>query len=295
MRLRLAPNEPRELVPGDIIGRVWSAALQIADPLVSEAHAMVSLREGALKLLGLRGRLVVDGKVVPEVRLVPGLAIGLSPTTVLEVCEVALPPALVAIEHPELGKRVLSGVCSLVRDRGLTLTAGSHPKALAVVWSDGLGWFARLHGGLDVPLPPGEVAELGEVALNVTLVSLDGNGEVTSYDPKGLEAPLRLVARYDTFHIHRGRGAPLALDGIIARILSELAIAAVPVGWHLIAESLWPGEQDRIILRRNWDAALARLRKKLKQARLRLDLVRSDRSGNFELFLQKGDRVEDRT
>lgn len=40
--------------PGDLIGRLPGAALQIADPRVSEAHAMVSLRAGELVLLALR-------------------------------------------------------------------------------------------------------------------------------------------------------------------------------------------------------------------------------------------------
>ena len=97
---RQRTGELRELVPGDLIGRIWTAALSIPDPLVSEAHAMVSLREGALKLLGLRGRLAVGGRAVTEVTLSAGLKIGLSPRTELEVVEV---------EVGRGGGRVLAG------------------------------------------------------------------------------------------------------------------------------------------------------------------------------------------
>jgi len=41
-RLLLPDDKAVELGHGDIIGRLWSAALSIPDPRVSEAHAMVS-------------------------------------------------------------------------------------------------------------------------------------------------------------------------------------------------------------------------------------------------------------
>jgi len=293
--VEIEEGQPRELGPGDMIGRIWTAALQVADPLVSEGHAMVSLREGALKLLGLRGRLTVGGKQVSDVTLSPGLKVGLSPRTTLEVLEVCVPPAMLAIEHPDLGKKVLSGVASLLLKPRLELVAGANPEAAAVVWSDGITWFARLRDGRDVSLDAGGFIELEGVRLDVLLVSFGGSGEITTVDPGSLDAPLHLVARYDTVHIHREGAPTLALDGIVARIISDLATAEVPVGWRVLADEHWPDEPDVAVLRRNWDAALARLRKKLKEARLRTDLIRSDRGGNFELFLHRGDRVEDRT
>lgn len=295
VRVEVNPGEVRELGPGDFIGRIWKAALQVDDPLVSEAHCMVSLREGVLKLIGLRGRLVVQGRQASEVALQPGLEVALSPQTTLRVLEVSVPPALFALEHPELGRRPLTGVASLVRAPRLELTAGPHPDALAVLWSDGLVWRARLRDGRDLELVPGRPLVVDALELGVSLVSLGRSGEVTTVDPERLESPLHLVARYDTVHIHREGAPSLALDGQVARIVSELVAAEVPVGWRVLADELWPGEQDVAVLRRNWDAAMARLRKKLREGRIRLDLVRSDRGGNFELFLKKGDRVEDQT
>jgi pSer/pThr/pTyr-binding forkhead associated (FHA) protein len=44
VRLRLPDGSTTTLAPGDIIGRMASAALVLDDGRVSEAHAMVSLR-----------------------------------------------------------------------------------------------------------------------------------------------------------------------------------------------------------------------------------------------------------
>jgi len=116
-------GQPRELGPGDMIGRIWTAALKVSDPIVSKGHAMVSLREGALKRVGLRGRLTVGGKQVSDVTLSLGLKVGLSPRTTLEILEVCVPPAMLAIEHADLGKKVLSGVASLLLKPRLTRIA----------------------------------------------------------------------------------------------------------------------------------------------------------------------------
>lgn len=295
VRFKLGNGEARDLGPGDVIGRMWTAALQLPDPFVSEAHALVSLREGALKLLGLRGRLSVGGKSVPEVALSSGLKIGLSPRTTLEVSEVRIPSAMLALDLPGLGRRVLSGVVSLVTQPRVDLIAGANPEAAAVLWSDGLTWFARVRDGSDAPLSPDENLVLEGHTIPIVSVTVGASGEVTTVDPASLESALHLTVRYDTVHIHRDAAPTLTLDGIIARIVSDLATAGVPMGWQVLAAELWPGEADPAILRRNWDAALARLRKKLREARIRADLVRADRSGNFELFLARGDRVDDQT
>lgn len=62
VHLASADGQIHVLGHGDLIGRLWSAALCLSDPRVSEAHAMVSLREGQLRLLALRGLFAIDGK-----------------------------------------------------------------------------------------------------------------------------------------------------------------------------------------------------------------------------------------
>ena len=102
------------LCPGDMIGRLESAALPIDDPRVSEAHAMVSLRGGRLCLLALRGRLVVRRAAASVVRLEPGVRISLVEGIELVVEAVELPDTALALEG--LGPaplRLVPPVCAL--------------------------------------------------------------------------------------------------------------------------------------------------------------------------------------
>ena len=103
----LAPDDTEWLLgPGDRIGRLASAALTIDDARVSEAHAMISLRGGELRLLGLRGLFVVDGPPVQEVTLREGLEVQLAPGVSLEVLEIELPDAVLALQSDELPRQV---------------------------------------------------------------------------------------------------------------------------------------------------------------------------------------------
>ena len=64
VRITMTDGSIRELEHGDLIGRLWSAALVIDDPRISEAHALVSLREGGFWLLSLRRKIAV-GELSP--------------------------------------------------------------------------------------------------------------------------------------------------------------------------------------------------------------------------------------
>ena len=295
VRFRLPSGELHDLGHGDLIGRVWTAALQIGDPFISEAHALVSMRGGALRLLGLRGRLCVAGQQAPEVLLSPGLDISLAPKTTLHVVDVHLPSTSLALEHPKLGRKLLSGVSSLVCDPRLSLIAGATLDARAVFWSDGASWFARMRDGQDWPLDPGASLEIDGRMLEIVAVTISADGEVTRVDPTSHEIAMNIVVRYDTVHIHRHGMPTVTLDGIIARIVSDLATANVPVGWQVLAIEIWGRDADPTVLRRNWDANMARLRKKLREGRVRTDLVRTDHRGNFEIYLGPADRIDDQT
>ena len=67
------------------------------------------------------------------------------------------------------------------------------------------------------------------------------------------------------------------------------------IAWRVVAREIWTDDIDDNQLRRKWDISLSRLRRKLKDARIRPNLVRPDRTGNVELFLATEDKVEDRT
>ncbi|MCP4448371.1 MAG: FHA domain-containing protein [Myxococcales bacterium] len=75
---RLADGSTAALEYGDIIGRLDSAALFIDEPTVSQAHAMVTLREGELYLLSLRRLFAVSGSPTSEIRLAEGMEISLA-------------------------------------------------------------------------------------------------------------------------------------------------------------------------------------------------------------------------
>ena len=114
VRIRTPDAQTVVLGPGDIIGRLATAALHLDDGRISEAHAMVSLRGRELKLLALRGLFAVAGKPIDEIVLREGLAVELARGLEIYVEDVVLPTALLAIEGEGLPRQVLAGTSSLV-------------------------------------------------------------------------------------------------------------------------------------------------------------------------------------
>src|SRR6185369_975023 len=120
------------------VGRSTGAALQLDDGRVSEAHAMVSLREGQLQLIPLRGGLAVGGEPVSHVVLRPGVLLDLALGVRLEVVEVLLPEEVLGVEGEGLPRQMLPSVASLLVDRqGLRLASGWREDAAAQLWSTG--------------------------------------------------------------------------------------------------------------------------------------------------------------
>jgi len=280
---------------GDLIGRLWTAALTLDDARVSEAHAMVSLRGDTLKLLGLRGRFAVQGKPVAEVELARGMRIALAKGIELLVEDVVLPDHVLALTGPGLGRRVLSGVCSLLVAPRTELVPGYKRAAVAHIWTTGHGWSVQLPGSPSQRLEAGATFTAGGHTWSVEAVALSAAGNSATRAKDGIQSPLRIVANFDSVHIHRTAEPTVALGGIPARIVSELVAFGGPTSWDVIAGEIWRDLSDRHQLRRKWDVNLSRLRSKLRKARVRTDLIRADGTGKFELLLHPGDRVEDRT
>ena len=273
------------------MGRVWTAALAIEDARVSEAHALVSLRDGALVLLALRRLLRVAGREVRQVVLTPGLVVDLADGVSLEVEAVELPETVLALEGEGLGRRILSGAAFLRLGPPPELLPRYVPDARAHVWSYGAGWRYRVDGGEPHDLVAGQGIAVGDSFFRVVEVRLREASR--SGTEVGNDVPLRIVARHVTVHLHR-EGQPICvLAGVAGRIVSELVVMGVPVSWEMLAAQIWPDEDDRGTLRRRWDVHLGRLRVKLREARIREDLVRPDGRGNLELVLAARDVVED--
>ncbi len=100
VRVRLPDGSAVDLVPGNIVGRGPGSTLVLPDPGVSEAHALVSLRDGELRLIALRGALLVEGQRVSEVVLRPGVVARLTDRAQLEVVEVSAPGAASPLQTP---------------------------------------------------------------------------------------------------------------------------------------------------------------------------------------------------
>jgi hypothetical protein len=77
-RLSTPDGRLHEVGHGDVIGRLQSSAVPLSDGRISEAHAMISLREQEIRLIALRGGLAVDGLPQREITLEPGQSIELA-------------------------------------------------------------------------------------------------------------------------------------------------------------------------------------------------------------------------
>jgi len=292
----LGDGPPHTLHPGDLVGRLATAALRVDDPRVSEAHALVSLRDGELWLLALRGVLAVDRKRQGKVVMVPGLQVRLAKGLTLTVLEVNLPDEALALtiddHEPQLH---VGSAASLITEPEAGLSPRFEPEAAARLWSDGTGWRIRPQGGEAVELVPGQAIEVGGHTLRPVTVPLQRASQDATVLGGRVHPPLRLVARYDTAHLHREGHEPVLLSGIGARILGELVALGAPAPWKVVAEQVWRDEPVEHRLRRRWDVNLGRLRARLEQHGIRPDLIRSDGTGNIELVLLPGDKVVDET
>lgn len=293
VRLELDDGRVAILVPGDIVGRAPRAALRLNDPTISEAHSMVSLRGSSLRLIALRGRFIVGSERLSDLALEAGQRIAFSPTISAEVLDVALPEAVLALESDEHGRLIPPPVASLFA-AGDGVLPGFSSDADAVLWVDGEVMHLRSGEGPDRTLRAGDVFEVGGRRWSVIAVPLDEAAVVSTAASGPFSAPLALDLYHDSVHVNRGREV-FAVGGFPARIITELALAGVPVEWATVAREVWGPDVDANKLRMNWDAALSRLRRRLREHGVRANLLRTDGRGLVELLLGPDDRVRDRT
>lgn len=284
------------LFPGDVVGRIGGAALQIDDARVSEAHAMVSLREGRLRLLALRGALSVRGRQVREVELVPGQSIGLAPQVDIEVVALSLPEAVLGIEGSGLSPSMLPPVACIHVEPIPRVVARYDKAAPVLIWSVGEQWRVRT---AESPEPrllrAGETITVGDHTFRAVPIALDSAGTRQTALSQALAAPLHIVAQYDVVVIHRKGQPAVQLQGVIARMLTELMAVGGLLSWRALAGEIWPREEDEATLRHRLDANMSRLRSKLRGAGIRTDLVRLDGGGHVQFVRYPHDEVEVRS
>lgn len=285
------------LVPGDLVGRMPRCALRVEDPRISEAHALVTLRGAELRLLALRGRLGVGGKAVTEVALGVGSRVLLGGFYTLVVTAVDLPDTIYALALGDAAPLVIERVTMLrFVDGELRASAGFDPHAAATVWVSERGVHIRRRDEADEEvLEHGGATLIAGVRVAVQLVdNLLADQGVTAQQGQ-FDVPLRIVSHYDTVHIYPADGSAIVLDGFAARLVTELGEIGTLVAWGAVASALWPDESDSGILRQRWDQTTSRIRKRLRDGRVRTDLVRANGTGLVELYLGPRDRFEDRS
>lgn len=287
-------GETVELGHGDLIGRLWSAALCIDEPRISEAHALVSHRGDSLVLLALRGRFAIGKDPLTKLVLTPGQQIELAPGISLQVQHVAIPDSVLGIEGDGLPRQILPGVCSLVTRPRPSLLARWSGDASAVLWSSGAGWRLRVGEESAVPVLPGDEWTLDGRTFRAVAISLDTAQGGATLGSGGIDRPLRIIGNYDSAQIEV-EAEVVALGGISARLISELVAFDGPVAWDVLAGEIWPDEDDKKSLRGKFDVALVRLRKRLRDHRIRPNLVHATGAGHFHLLLHPRDEVVDRT
>lgn len=289
--LRTPGGAELALGPGDLVGRSWCASLHLDDPRVSEAHALVSLRGDTLKLLALRGRLRVGGAFADEVELVAGLEIDLAPGVAITVVDVLLPDAVVALEGDHLPRTTLHGAAAIALRPDPVVVHPTARDAVAWLWMGPGGWRLRTLDGTQQAVDVGDPFDVDDHGFR--LVRVPRQGAAPTVGRPRPSSGLRIVARYETVHVHRPGGDPCVLDGLGARLVSELVAFGVPVAWTTLAAELWPDVDDEVLRRKRLDGALARLRSRLRDHGVRTDLVRSNGLGHYELLLEPDDVVED--
>ncbi|MDP2305701.1 MAG: hypothetical protein Q8P18_06710 [Pseudomonadota bacterium] len=294
VRLTDPLGREHELVHGDVIGRLWTAALQLDDGRVSEAHAMVSLREGQLQLIPLRGALAVGGTPQNQVTLRPGLAVQLAAGVELHVASVHLPDTVLGVEGDELVRQMLPGVCSVVLDPTPRIVRGWRDDGALRIWTTGEGWMGCYAGEPPQVIAAGSRWALGAHEIAFVDIPLHAAGPQTTRRHGAVDTPLRLVAQFDTVQLHREQQAPVVLAGMQARLVSELVALGGPVAWGTLAEQLWPDE-ERSLQRSRLDTLVSRIRRRLRASGIRGDLVRTNGAGTVELLIYSHDQVEDRT
>ncbi len=293
--LRLPGGETVAVPPGGILGRLAHAAVHIDHPLVSEAHALVSLRGRELKLLALRGAMEVNGERPHEVTLARGQQIRLAPGVELQVEAVVLPEGVLAVRG--LGPAPVelpAPTASVLLEATRQLLPGFVQGAAGHFWSTGDAWSFQARGGAVQPVTVGARWTLGDARIEIVSIPLERAAVPSTRHRGQLHPQMTLTVFFDQTHIAIAGRTQVTLSGQGARLIAELVLFDnQPTPWHLVAGEIWSGALDRKTLRWNYDKALRQLRQQLESEGLRTDLVQS-RLGIIQLHLLPRDRFENR-
>lgn len=217
--------------------------------------------------------------------------------------DVQIPPVMLVLcgteqNAVELGAATYSLLPGALQGRATVRLVPEYvDEAAAHVWYSANTLWIRQAGGTAEEFMPGRKwTVLGcplwlvELPLASTSDTLSNAGEA----PSTVRA-LVLIGRYTSFHIQQD-SRTLVVHGKPSELASELVrFGGGPVPWDVLSREVWGKEMDRILLRKNFDATMARLRARLREGDVREDVVALDGRGNVELLLHPQDRVLDQT
>ena len=287
-------SEPVAVPAGGLIGRLRTAALCIQHPQISEAHALVSLRDRHLQLLALRGGLGVGRDVLRAVHLEAGQRILLAVGVKLEVVAVELPEAVLGLRCDGSAPVELRGEHVSIQVAPPGLKMGFVPEAPAHLWRTGSEWLRQVGMGPARAVAPGDRWQVGGLGFEAVLIPLGAVGMLPTGAGR-LHPPMHLTAHYDQLTI-AVRGQPqVRISGKPARLVYELAVfrdaGQLVVPAEMIAGEVWKGTYATTP-RQRFDRSLQELRSKLKARSLRADLIHANHVGGYELHLYPGDTLE---
>lgn len=292
---RLTRHDTHERVmmgPGEFIGRSDVAAMCLDDPRISEAHAMVSLRDDGLKLLALRGRFRIDGKVTMSTTLKPGLLIELAQGVDILCESVTTPDALLGVSVPGLPNLILTGTMTLDVQGVPSFKRGFDAQGDAVFWSVGTQWRVSLQGGPAQVLETGAQITCRGVVCTIISVPLDQAKLARTHNNLG--TPSVFCCMNEVVRIQRVTMPVVVVGGIPGKILASLLRHGGAVRWQDVIDDVWPGDLSSLsVLRRRFDAGLGRLREQCRQTLTQgEDFITLDGAGTLTVHLGEHDRVE---
>lgn len=282
-------QEPILLSPGDWIGRALQAALRVDDARISEAHAMVSLRGGALWLLALRGRLYQRGRVLPEVALEEGVQVALADGIVLRCEGVELPDEVQGLVVGSGAPQVLLGTTSLYLSPTPTLRAGFDAQADAVFWTVGDAWRVAVAGQPAVLFRPGTQVNVGTVAVQAVRVPF-ARAAQTRTRPT-LRDPITWQPHAAGVRLEMANQQRHEITGVPGRILAAGLLDDAP-DWLQVCATVWPDDLSSVASMRNrLDVGINRLRERLREVGAVDVRVAMDGSGRLMVSLPAVDSV----
>jgi len=258
------------LYPGDTIGRSPRADLVVNHPSVSELHAMVSLRRGALRALALRG-LVASSHGEPSrqasLKLRGCIRLCGSPVQ-LHIIDIQQPASIAVLEiarqaHPLVEDRYAIG------PEGELSVSRSGVTELTTVYSTNETWYVSGEG-VERELRPDRPVAVGRHRLTLRWSEDAG---VAGTSALGRELPsLRVRANLSVVEIlqyaHQGT-TRCSLTGKSALLVHALVSQNQPSHWTEIAPDVFDETTYDTDLYKLWTKQLGRLRARLLRSGIR--------------------------